>query len=116
MKPRAIVATTITAITILASTAGLAQSNHPMGAAAASASAGQAKPWTEGEVRKVDSDQGTVTLRHGAITNLGMPGMTMVFKAADPKLLTGLAPGSKVRFTADRSNGSLFVTAIESIN
>ena len=116
MKPRAIVAAIIAAITLLASAAALAQSNHPMGADAAPASAGQAKPWTEGEVRKVDSDQGTVTLRHGAIANLGMPAMTMVFTAADPKLLTGLAPGNKVRFRADRPHGSLTVTAIESIN
>ena len=57
-----------------------------------------------------------VTLRHDAITNLGMPAMTMVFKAADPELLAGLARGNKVRFKADRPHGSLSVTAIESID
>lgn len=116
MKPSAVAAAIIAGAAILASAAVLAQSSTPVGAQAASASASQAQAWTEGEVRKVDSDHGTVTLRHGAITNLGMPAMTMVFKAADPRLLTGLAPGNKVRFTADRANGSLIVTAIESNN
>ena len=35
---------------------------------------------SEGEVRKVDKDQGKVTLRHGPLQNLDMPAMTMVFK------------------------------------
>ena len=69
-------------------------------------------PTTEGEVRKIDKEQGKVTLKHGPITNLDMPGMTMVFKASDPKLLDGLKEGDKVRFTAEKSNGTIAVTAI----
>jgi Cu(I)/Ag(I) efflux system periplasmic protein CusF len=72
-----------------------------------------ARPTTEGEVKKVDKAQGKVTLKHGPITNLDMPGMTMVFKTADPKLLDGLNQGDKVRFAADNVNGALTVTAIE---
>jgi Cu/Ag efflux protein CusF len=34
---------------------------------------------TEGEIKKIDIEQGKVTLKHGAIENLGMPSMTMVF-------------------------------------
>jgi Cu/Ag efflux protein CusF len=30
---------------------------------------------TDGEVRKVDKDQGKVTLKHGPIVSLDMPGM-----------------------------------------
>ncbi len=67
---------------------------------------------SEGEVRKIDKGQGKVTLRHGPLTNLDMPGMTMVFKASDPKLLDGLKEGDKVRFTAEKVNGTLAVTAI----
>jgi Cu(I)/Ag(I) efflux system protein CusF len=37
----------------------------------------------------------------------------MVFTAADPKLLEGLKQGDKVRFTADKRNGTFIVTAIE---
>jgi Cu(I)/Ag(I) efflux system periplasmic protein CusF len=68
---------------------------------------------SDGEVRKVDLAQGKVTLRHGPLPNLDMPAMTMVFKAADPKLLEGLKAGDKVRFTADKVNGALTVTALQ---
>ena len=85
-------------------------SHHP----AATASASATPTSTEGEVRKVDKDQGKVTLKHGPIENLGMPGMTMVFKAADPKMLDTLKPGDRVKFAAENINGALTVTAIES--
>ena len=68
---------------------------------------------SDGEVRKVDRDQGKLTLKHGPIANLEMPPMTMVFKVADPKMLDGLKAGDKVRFAADRVNGAITVTAIE---
>ena len=70
---------------------------------------------TDGEVRKVDKDAGKVTLRHGPIANLGMPGMTMVFKAADPKMLENLKEGDKVRFSADRVDGGIAVTRIQTM-
>lgn len=68
---------------------------------------------TDGEVRKIDKPQGKLTLKHGPIAHLDMPPMTMVFKVADPKMLEGLKDGDKVRFHADRVNGSITVTAIE---
>ena len=67
----------------------------------------------EGEVRKIDTAQGKITLRHGPIANLDMPGMTMVFTAADPKLLAGLTEGDQVRFSAEKRNGVYMVTGIE---
>ena len=82
-------------------------SHHP----AASAGA----PQSEGEVRKVDLEQGKVTLRHGPLVNLDMPAMTMVFTVADPKLLDGLKQGDKVRFTADKKDGTFIVTGIEAV-
>jgi Cu/Ag efflux protein CusF len=99
---------------LLASTVGAQQapqegdhsSHHPPGAAAAASQ-------SEGEVRKVDIEQGKVTLRHGPLVNLDMAAMTMVFTAADPKLLNGLKQGDKVRFTADKKDGTYIVTAIE---
>jgi Cu/Ag efflux protein CusF len=42
-----------------------------------------------------------------------MPPMTMVFTATDPKLLQGLKQGDKVRFTADKKDGTYLVIAIE---
>lgn len=51
---------------------------------------------TEAEVRKINKDQGKVTLKHGDIKNLDMPGMTMIFKIKDPAMLNGIAPGDIV--------------------
>lgn len=70
-------------------------------------------PQSDGEVRKVDKAQGKLTLRHGPLQNLDMPAMTMVFKAADPKLLEGLKEGDKVKFSAEKVNGAFTVTAIQ---
>lgn len=70
---------------------------------------------SEGEVRKVDAQQGKVTLRHGPLTNLDMPSMTMVFAVTDKKLLNGLKQGDKVRFNADKKDGGFFVTRLEVI-
>jgi len=86
--------------------------NHAAHHAPASASAPAQTPWADGEVRKIDSGAGKLTLRHGQIQNLDMPPMTMVFKVADAKLLQGLKEGDKVRFTADKLNGAFTVTAI----
>lgn len=85
-------------------------SHHP-----AAASAAATRLAAEGEVRKVDKEQGKVTLKHGPIDNLGMPGMTMVFKVSDPKLLDMINAGDKVKFAADNINGALTVTAIEAV-
>lgn len=72
-------------------------------------------PMADGEVRKIDKAQAKITLRHGPIANLDMPGMTMVFKVADPKMLDTLNEGDKVKFSADKVNGAITVTAIEPV-
>ncbi|AXA91363.1 copper-binding protein [Massilia sp. YMA4] len=68
---------------------------------------------TDGEIKKVDKDGGKVTIKHGDIKNLGMPGMTMVFRVQDPAMLDKVRDGDKVRFTAEKVNGALMVTTIE---
>jgi len=75
---------------------------------------GQVKPVpVQGEVTRVNSAEGKVTLRHGPIPNLDMEGMSgMVFPLADPAQLAGLKPGDKVVFEADRVNGRITVTRI----
>ncbi len=66
-----------------------------------------------GEVRKVDKSANKITLKHGELMNLGMPPMTMVFRVKDPAMLDQVKAGDEVRFTADRMNGAITVTAIE---
>ena len=68
---------------------------------------------TDGEVRKVDLDAGKVTIRHGEIKHLDMPGMTMVFTAKDKSLLANLKPGDKIKFLVVNEGGRFMVTAIE---
>ena len=68
---------------------------------------------TEGEVRKVDRTARTITLKHGEIKSLGMPPMTMVFKAKSAALLDKVKVGEKVRFRAERTAaGALIVTEV----
>ena len=71
---------------------------------------------SEGEVRDIDRGAKTITIKHQAIKGLDMPAMTMVFTAADPKLLNGLKQGDKVRFTAEKKDGTYIVTAIQPAN
>jgi len=68
---------------------------------------------TEGEVRKIDKAQGKITLKHGDIKSIGMPGMTMVYKAKDAAMLDGFAAGDKVTFTVESKNGAVIITSIE---
>ncbi len=69
--------------------------------------------WTEATVRKLDAENGRITLRHGPIANLDMPPMTMVFRASAQQL-QGLRAGDTVRFRAERVEGAFRVIAIES--
>ncbi|WP_298934273.1 copper-binding protein [uncultured Ramlibacter sp.] len=101
------------AAVLVASTVGAQPATKDADHAAHHPVAGASAPQSEGEVRKVDLEQGKVTLRHGPLANLDMPAMTMVFTAADPKLLQGLKQGDKVRFTADKKDGAFIVIAIE---
>lgn len=72
-------------------------------------------PMVDGEVRRVDKDQGKITLKHTPITNLEMPSMTMVFRVEDPAMLDKFKEGDKVRFTADKIGGNITVTSIEAV-
>jgi Cu(I)/Ag(I) efflux system periplasmic protein CusF len=67
---------------------------------------------TEGEVRKVDKESRKITLKHGAIKNIDMPPMTMVFEA-DAAMLGMVKVGDKVRFTATESGGKLILTQLQ---
>jgi Cu/Ag efflux protein CusF len=67
----------------------------------------------EGEVRRIDTANNKVTIRHGEIKNLDMPPMSMVFVAKPPSILKGVQVGDKIRFTAIEENSQYVVTKIE---
>ena len=108
----------ITISTLLLGTASVFAASHagaPMAKEAAkkeavtSASADMA----DGEVRKVDKENKKITLKHGVIKNLDMPGMTMVFGIKDAAMLDNLKAGDKVKFKAEQSGTAIFVTDIQ---
>lgn len=88
----------------------LAASGHDHGSAHAAA---QNQALSEGIVKRIDKAAGRVTLTHGPIANLNMPGMTMPFRLVDPKGLDRLKEGDKVRFRAEEMDGGLVIVRIE---
>ena len=106
--------TTALLIAGFASAPGFAQqaqdhgAHHPVAAVEANASS-----LTEGEVRRIDKEARKITLRHGAIVNLDMPPMTMVFQVADVALLDRVKVGDNVRFAAETREGAFTVTRID---
>lgn len=94
----------------MANTSSTPASDDPHAGHAAHAATEAA--WTQGEVRRWDAATGRVTLRHGEITHLRMPAMTMVFRLQDTA--TPAQPeGTAVRFQATSVRGALVLTHIE---
>ncbi|MBA5639719.1 copper-binding protein [Duganella sp. LX20W] len=92
--------------------AGVFTSVSPLCSAQQASAAVAPAAMSEGEIRKVDKDAGTLTIKHGELKNLGMGAMTMVFKAQDPAMLNQVKQGDKVRFVANMVNGVLTVSTI----
>jgi Cu(I)/Ag(I) efflux system periplasmic protein CusF len=68
----------------------------------------------DGQVVKTDPSAGKITIKHGPAPSLGMnEGMTMNYKAQDPKLLGSVKPGDKIKFDAGQVNGQYTVKRIE---
>jgi len=69
---------------------------------------------TEGEIRKIDRANKKITIKHGEIKNLDMPGMTMVFQVKDPVMLDTVKAGDKVKFRVVKEGGAFVITDIQS--
>ena len=63
-----------------------------------------------GVIKKIDTNQGKVTMKHGEIKSHQMPPMTMVFKVGSTDMLKGLQAGDEVKFSLD---SKMTVTHIE---
>lgn len=116
----ALIAASALAASLAVPYSALANDAHHVAAATGSAaekpaasSNGSGSAMSEGEIRKVDKSAGKITIKHGPIENLGMPNMTMVFRAKDPAMLEQVKAGDKVKFAADKVNGVYTVTQIE---
>ncbi|ANY62094.1 copper-binding protein [Comamonas aquatica] len=90
--------------------------SHHAPAAAVSSPAPAAAPdpaLTEGVITRVDTRSGKLTIRHGAITHLDMPPMTMVFGLQDAQQAAQFKPGDPVRFRVEDQAGTLVITRIQ---
>lgn len=80
------------------------------------AGGGDAKPAAaghraKGRVEEVDAKAGTVSIAHGAITELKWPAMTMEFKVANAALMAAMKPGTEVSFEfVERAPGEWVIT------
>ncbi len=72
--------------------------------------------WTLAEIRKIDREQGRITLRHERIESLNMDSMTMVFRLAEGVSVEGFAEGAKVRFKVIKDSGRLAITELELVS
>ncbi|HDZ71653.1 MAG TPA: hypothetical protein ENH55_02410 [Aurantimonas coralicida] len=77
------------------------------------ASPAVAVEYTKGQITKIDAKQQKLTIKHGALKNLDMPAMTMVFKVSDEKMLTKAKEGKNIEFVADRVKGKLTVVEMK---
>ena len=67
-----------------------------------------------GQVIKLDQSAKKITIKHGPIPKLDMKeGMTMVYAVPDPKMLTAVKAGDKVKFEIEQVNGQYTLTKIE---
>ncbi|MFM8466098.1 MAG: copper-binding protein [Oxalobacteraceae bacterium] len=84
--------------------------HHEGGHGAANA---QAAEKVNAEIRKIDSENGKITLKHEALTQFNMGAMTMVFRVEDTAVLTSFSVGDKVRFVPVKKNGQFVAHAME---
>ena len=69
----------------------------------------------DGEIKKIDKDNKKLTIKHGEIKNLDMPGMTMVFQVKDAAMIDGVKVGDKIRFVAEKGATGFVVSEIQAM-
>lgn len=74
---------------------------------------GTISDWADGEIRRIDRENGRLTIRHGDIPSLDMPPMSMVFGVRERGWLDSLKPGDRIRFKASVDQGSNKFTVVE---
>ena len=68
---------------------------------------------THGRIEAINLVEGKVKLKHGPIPKFDMPGMTMVFRVQDPKLLKQIKVGDEVGVTMEQSGGAIVITGFQ---
>jgi Cu(I)/Ag(I) efflux system periplasmic protein CusF len=101
---KSITLTAMFCITLTMATTALAADD--MGGMKMSAATPDDTALTDAIVRKVDPATGMVTLQHGALKNIGMPAMTMAYKAKDAAILKEIGAGEKVKVRVENVDGT----------
>lgn len=89
---------------------------HDQRAQASDAAAPSSQDWIPAEVRRVDAAQQKLTLKHGDIRHLDMPGMTMPFRLAPGVVsaaqLSAISAGDKLEVRIESQQGQLTIVAL----
>lgn len=65
-----------------------------------------------GVIQQINLEKGVVTIKHGPLQGIVMPGMTMSFLVKDKAMLSNLQPSQKVDFELAHENGIYVITRI----
>ena len=65
-----------------------------------------------GLIQQIDKERGAVTIKHGPLQGLSMPGMTMSFLVKDKAMLSSLQPLQKVNFELTYDGSKFLITKI----
>ena len=66
-----------------------------------------------GLIQRIDREKGAVTIKHGPLRGLDMPGMTMSFLVKDKAMLSALQPLQKVDFEITYDGKNYLITSIK---
>ena len=109
-------------LTLLASTGAFAseQHNHSQGMNHETMqkmdhAAMKAMTLTDGIAKKVDVQNGKVTLAHGEIVSVKMPAMTMSYRVKQAQWLESIHADDKVRFAMEKVNNEFVIVHIEAV-
>ena len=97
--------------------AGTALAHHEAGGQPAT----QAQPPTAsritgkgtGVIQHIDQEKRTVTIKHGPLQGIKVPGMTMSYVVKDKAMLSNLQPQQNVEFELTYENRRYFITSIK---
>jgi Cu(I)/Ag(I) efflux system protein CusF len=66
-----------------------------------------------GIIKSIDRKRARIKLKHGPINKFDMPGMTMLFRVKDLKLLEQVAKGDEVGVTVEMDRGAMYITGFQ---
>jgi Cu/Ag efflux protein CusF len=70
-------------------------------------------PMTDGIVRGIDLQAGTLTVEHGPIPSLKMAAMTMPYHVKDTAILKSVKAGEKIKMAVAVVGGQYTITALQ---